>query len=128
MQNLSLFRSCVRARCSIHLTRGRPMLLRVAQLRQDLLGRLWQPEQCSASAERLAEELLRRLFHAPRVKPQEGTGVRGGDLDEVELRGQSHHDAHQRANGPTDEGKTRWDAQGLPVEQLPNLLQDGGET
>ena len=94
----------------------------------DLLQRTWQRQQCSACVKQMLEKLVQCLFHTLSVKTQELACVEGGNLDKVELWGQSSRDTDQCANSPSGEGKLRWDLKWLPVQQISDILYHFGNT
>src|SRR5437016_1754238 len=91
-------------------------------LGNDLLQRMRQLQQRSASLEQLVEELSQCLFHTLDVKTQELACVGDSDFDEVELRGQSSRNTGQYANSTTGESKLRWDLYVLLIKYVLDIL------
>src|SRR6266516_1801345 len=100
------------------------------ELGNDLLQRMRQLQQHSASVEKLVEELSQCLFHTldVKTKTQELACVGDSDVDEVELRGQSSRNTGQYANSTPGESKLRWDLHVLLIQYVLDILNHFEQT
>src|SRR5438552_12401811 len=106
----------------VEFSRNANLKLPRLKLREDALHRARQSQKRGDCLQHLGEELLRCQSQTLQVNPQEFARVGCCALNEVKIGRQPCRNAHQRADSPAQEGILRRNLEGLPIQQLPDLL------